>query len=154
MDAPAIVPSEWSGFASGSHSTGKTGDQAVPTVLTPGAAHLREVEKSAAFIGGANILSGMGRGDCVVTPIGRVPVDREAVGDVTIALRPEHLQIEAAGGEEPAGRVVSRVFHGHDLTIRVSFPNTELTVWDDYRCPFRVGDVVKLRPREKGVVVE
>lgn len=33
-------------------STGKTGDQAVPTVLTPGAAHLREVEKSAAFIGG------------------------------------------------------------------------------------------------------
>jgi len=108
----------------------------------------------AAFIGGANILSGQGRGDCVMTPIGRVPVDRNAVGDVTIALRPEHLQLEAATVGEPAGQVVSRVFHGHDLTIRVAFAGAELTVWDDYRCPFRVGEAVRVRPREKGVVVE
>jgi iron(III) transport system ATP-binding protein len=108
----------------------------------------------AAFIGGANILSGLGRGDCVMTPIGRVPVDRHAVGDVTIALRPEHLQLEAPNDADPAGRVVSRVFHGHDLTMRVSFGNAEVTVWDDYRCPFRVGETVRVRPREKGVVVE
>jgi hypothetical protein len=49
---------------------------------------------------------------------------------------------------------VSRVFHGHDLTIRVAFAGAELTVWDDYRCPFRVGEAVRVRPREKGVVVE
>ncbi len=108
----------------------------------------------AAFIGGANILSGTGRGDCVMTPIGRVPVDRHAVGDVTIALRPEHVQIEAAIGDEPVGRVVTREFHGHDLTIRVVFAGAEITVWDDYRCPFRVGESVRVRPREKGVVVE
>jgi iron(III) transport system ATP-binding protein len=108
----------------------------------------------AAFIGGANILSGVGRGDCVMTPIGRVPVDRHAMGDVTIALRPEHLQLEAPSASEPAGQVVSRVFHGHDLTIRVAFADAELTVWDDYRCPFRVGETVRVRPREKGVVVE
>lgn len=33
-------------------SLGKAGNAEVPTVLTPGAGHLREVEKSAAFIGG------------------------------------------------------------------------------------------------------
>jgi len=108
----------------------------------------------AAFIGGANILSGLGRGDCVMTPIGRVPIDRHAVGDVTIALRPEHLQLEAASSDEPAGHVVSRVFHGHDLTIRVAFAGAEVTVWDDYRSPFQVGQTVRVRPREKGVVVE
>jgi iron(III) transport system ATP-binding protein len=108
----------------------------------------------AAFIGGANILSGLGRGDCVITPIGRVPIDRHAVGDVTIALRPEHLQLEAASNEEPAGQVVSRVFHGHDLTIRVAFAGAEVTVWDDYRSPFQVGQTVRVRPREKGIVVE
>ena len=108
----------------------------------------------AAFIGGANILSGLGRGDCVQTPIGRVPVDRHSEGNVTIAIRPEHLELAAASPGEPAGRVVSRVFHGHDLTIRVAFPDAELTVWDDYRCPFRVGEAVRVRPRDKGVVVE
>ena len=84
----------------------------------------------------------------------RVPVDRDAVGEVTIALRPEHLQLDTAADGEPTGRVVSRVFHGHDLTIRVAFAGAEVTVWDDYRCPFRVGESVRVRPREKGVVVE
>ncbi|HXV14891.1 MAG TPA: ABC transporter ATP-binding protein [Candidatus Krumholzibacteria bacterium] len=108
----------------------------------------------ASFIGGSNILSGIGRGDCVMTPIGRVPIDRDATGNVTIALRPEHLQLEAATAGEPSGQVVSRVFHGHDLTIRVAFAEAEVSVWDDYRCPFRVGEAVRVRPREKGVVVE
>jgi iron(III) transport system ATP-binding protein len=108
----------------------------------------------AAFIGGANILSGLGRGDCVMTPIGRVPIDRHTVGDVTVAIRPEHLELAAASPDEPTGQVVSRVFHGHDLTIRVAFSGAELTVWDDYRCPFQVGEAVRVRAREKGVVVE
>ena len=108
----------------------------------------------AAFIGGANIISGVGRGDCVMTTIGRVPVDREALGDVTVAVRPEHLEILPANGDgEPVGSIVSRAFHGHDLTIRIAFPGVELTVWDDYRCPFRVGERVRVRAREKGVVV-
>ena len=108
----------------------------------------------AAFIGGANILRGAGRGDCVMTSIGRVPVDREALGDVTIALRPEHLEIAPVDAAEPSGRVVSRTFHGHDLTIRVEFSDVELTIWDDYRCPYRVGEQVRVKPREKGVVVD
>jgi iron(III) transport system ATP-binding protein len=108
----------------------------------------------AAFIGGANILTGFGRGDCVQTPIGRVPVDRHSEGDVTVAIRPEHLELAASVSGEPAGRVVSRVYHGHDLTIRVAFADAEITVWDDYRCPFRVGEAVRVRAREKGIVVE
>jgi iron(III) transport system ATP-binding protein len=108
----------------------------------------------AAFIGGANIIRGEGRGDCVMTFIGRVPLDRDAVGDVTVALRPEHLEILPPHGGEPTGRIVSRAFHGHDVSIRIEFPDCELTVWDDYRCPYRVGERVRVRPREKGVVVE
>jgi iron(III) transport system ATP-binding protein len=108
----------------------------------------------AAFIGGANIIAGTGRGDCVQTSIGRLPIDREAQGRVTIALRPEHLELLPPSHGEPSGRVVSRAFHGHDLTIRVEFEQIVLTVWDDYRCPYRVGERVRVRPREKGVVVE
>jgi iron(III) transport system ATP-binding protein len=107
----------------------------------------------AAFIGGANIMQGVGRGDCVMTSIGRIPVDRDATGDVTIALRPEHLEIMPPHAGEPDGRIVSRAFHGHDLTIRIAFPEIEITIWDDYRCPYRVGERVRVRPREKGVVV-
>ena len=108
----------------------------------------------AAFIGGANIIPGVGRGDCVMTSIGRVPIDRDATGDITIALRPEHLEILPPHAGEPSGRIVSRAFHGHDLTIRIEFPEIELTIWDDYRCPYRVGERVRVRAREKGVVVE
>jgi iron(III) transport system ATP-binding protein len=108
----------------------------------------------AAFIGGANILAGVGRGDCAMTPIGRVPIDRDTTGDVTVALRPEHLELVPPSPSEPAGHIVSRAFHGHDLTIRVEFAGLEINVWDDYRCPFRVGERVRVRPREKGVVVE
>ena len=108
----------------------------------------------AAFIGGANIMRGVGRGDCVMTSIGRVPIDREATGDVTIALRPEHLEILPPHGGEPTGRIISRAFHGHDLTIRIEFSGSELTVWDDYRCPYRTGERVRVRAREKGIVVE
>ena len=103
----------------------------------------------AAFIGGANIMRGVGRGDCVMTSIGRVPIDREATGDVTIALRPEHLEILPPHAGEPDGRIVSRAFHGHDLTIRIEFPESELTVWDDYRCPYRVGERVRVRRAKK-----
>jgi iron(III) transport system ATP-binding protein len=108
----------------------------------------------AAFIGGANILTGVGRGDCVMTPIGRVPIDREATGDVTVALRPEHLELVPPSPSEPAGRIVSRAYHGHDLTMRVEYVGLQINVWDDYRCPYRVGERVRVRPREKGVVVE
>jgi len=108
----------------------------------------------AAFIGGANIVTGEGRGDCVMTAMGRVPIDRESVGDVTVALRPEHLQLLPPTDDEPVGTVVSRSFHGHDLTLGVSFADLKVNVWADYRCSFHVGQSVSVRPREKGIVVE
>ena len=108
----------------------------------------------AAFIGGANILPGVGHGNSVRTSIGPVPVDRATEGSVTIALRPEHLELLPPSPGEPSGRIASRSFHGHDLTLRVEFAGIELTIWDDYRCPYRVGEHVRVRAREKGVVVD
>jgi iron(III) transport system ATP-binding protein len=108
----------------------------------------------AAFLGGANILEGTGMGDHVATTIGRVPVDRRADGVVFVAVRPEHLQLASAVDGAPAGRVVARTFHGHDLTYRVACGDVELSVWGDYRSAFAVGDAVSVRTIDKGVVVE
>ena len=130
-------------------------DGRIEQIGTPEELYSRpETRFVAAFIGGANIITGVGRGDCVQTPIGRVPIDRETTGDVTIALRPEHLELLPPSHGEPSGRIVGRAYHGHDLTIRVEYAEIELTVWDDYRCPYHVGERVRVRSREKGVVVE
>lgn len=106
------------------------------------------------FIGGANILAGEGRGDCAVTGIGRVALRTHAHGPLTVAIRPEHLELVEPSEGGPTGKVLSRGFHGHDVTVRVLLGETEITVWDDYRCRFDVGQAVQVVPREKGVVVE
>ena len=107
----------------------------------------------AAFIGGANILQGEGRGDCAMTIIGRIPLDREATGPVTVAIRPEHIEMIAAENSSDGGEIIYRKFHGHDVTIGVRIGETTITVWDDYRCRHTVGSRVELKPRNNGVVI-
>jgi iron(III) transport system ATP-binding protein len=108
----------------------------------------------AAFIGGANILQGDGQGETAVTVIGRVPLDRLAQGTVTVAVRPEHIELEPATNGGATGEIISRSFHGHDVTIDVRVGDQTITVWDDYRCRFGVGDTVSLHPRSNGIVIE
>ncbi|MCH7549795.1 MAG: ABC transporter ATP-binding protein [Candidatus Krumholzibacteriota bacterium] len=107
----------------------------------------------AAFVGGANILEGEGRGDCAMTAIGRIPLDRDVTGPVTVAIRPEHLEMSAVENGDATGEVIYRKFHGHDVTIGVRIGDTTVRVWDDYRCRYRVGHRVEIKPRSKGVVI-
>ncbi len=106
----------------------------------------------AMFIGGANILTGDARGGVVTTAIGDVTLDREAHGSTTIALRPEHVGVSESDGA--AGRVVGRSFHGHDVTIRVAVGDVEISVWESYRSALRVGDAVRVRAVDRGIVLE
>ena len=108
----------------------------------------------AAFVGGANILQGQGQGDTAATVIGPVPLDRHTNGSVTLAVRPEHIELDTAGNGGATGEILSRNFHGHDVTITVRVEGQTITVWDDYRCAYGVGETVSLRPRSNGVVIE
>ncbi len=106
----------------------------------------------AAFIGGANILEGTANGNTAETAIGAIPVTSPCHGPVTIALRPEHVQL-TSGGDGVVGRVVGRHFHGHDVSLQVRLNNTTLTVWDDYRCTIEIDSDVVVTVREPGIVV-
>jgi iron(III) transport system ATP-binding protein len=107
----------------------------------------------AAFIGGANILTGTAQGNHAETAIGSVELDREANGPIAVALRPEHIVLSDENGKLPTGEITNRMFHGHDVTMKVRVGETTITVWDDYRSPFTVGQTVAVAARSKGTVV-
>ena len=61
--------------------------------------------------------------------------------------------MELDGAAMPA-EVVVREYKGHDITLRVRFGERLYTVIADYRCPFDVGDRVRLHARETAVVLQ
>jgi iron(III) transport system ATP-binding protein len=87
----------------------------------------------ARFIGDANLVDGVLGTGTVDTMLGRLTVElagpggAAAAGPVTVLIRPEQVEVQAAGpdpadsGEPPglAGRVVAYGYHGHDAVIRV-----------------------------------
>jgi iron(III) transport system ATP-binding protein len=66
----------------------------------------------ASFIGRSNIVKGHAIGGSAETIFGPLELQREAAGDVTLAVRPE--QITLAPDPAGAGLVVGREFRGHD----------------------------------------
>jgi iron(III) transport system ATP-binding protein len=73
---------------------------------------------------------------------------------VLLSVRPEHLRLVPPQDGQPVGRVVSREFKGHDLTLHVEFGDRTYTVQTDYTCPFGVGDAVGIVHAEPAVVVD
>ncbi len=78
------------------------------------------------FVGEANFIPGSGRGDYAVTPIGDVPLERPAEGEVEVLVRPEHLDLHPAApdsGEGRAGDEVAEVelveYVGHDTSYLI-----------------------------------
>ena len=118
----------------------------------------------ASFLGGTNLLPataedgrpgggerGPHRGEC---PLGSIRLDRAAAGQVTVAIRPEHLKFEHLYPGQPAGQIIRREFKGHDLTYTVAFGEYLLTVQTDYACSYAVGQSVRVVPVEAAVVLE
>ena len=110
----------------------------------------------AEFLGKTNLIAGEANGDCADTPLGRLPLDCQAVGKVLLSIRPEHLAIEGSNEVHPnglGGKIVMREFKGHDLTYRVQIGEQGYLVQTDHRCPFKVDDQVQLRVVEPAVVI-
>ena len=96
----------------------------------------------ASFIGDANLLTGVLGAGVVQTILGSLPVDPGGAavpppGPVTVLIRPEQVELQAADGSRPAdmggphgpaaaagprclaGRVISYGYHGHDAVVYV-----------------------------------
>ena len=110
------------------------------------------------FLGRTNLLLGTASGRTASTPLGDIALDRDAAGDVTLSLRPEHLEIlppTLAGDAAPAvGTVTARAFKGHDITFKVRFGPAEYLVQTHFDSPFQIGEKVALRTRHPAAVVE
>ena len=99
-----------------------------------------------AFVGDAQFLPGEANGRRVATVLGDLPVHGQATGAVEVMLRPEALRLAPAQGPATGnGRVLSRLFYGHDqlLTVRLDSGQT-LRV--------RVGAYGGIRPDSRVVV--
>lgn len=113
----------------------------------------------AQFLGRTNLLMSDADGTEADTPIGRLPLNREASGRVLVSLRPEHLTLAdpdtiSASDGCISGTVVDRAFKGHDITYRVACDGSEYLVHTSNRFSFQPGDDVYIRPLEPGVVLE
>lgn len=110
----------------------------------------------AQFLGRTNLMLSQASGLKADTPLGRVVLNREAIGHVLLSLRPEHLTLEEPETvvDVTAGRVVAREFKGHDITFRVDVAGSEYLVHTHNRIPFQPGDSVVIRATEPAVVLE
>ena len=83
----------------------------------------------AGFLGRTNLLEGMADGAQCSTPLGQVPLARQARGPVQVSLRPENLSISRAGTEAGAsGHITAVEFKGHDMTYWVDCHGTDIQV--------------------------
>ena len=76
----------------------------------------------AEFIGEANFLPGVGRGETIECELGHVAARRPVYGPVDILLRPENIELETAQPGLPASRFRGTLFFGHDQLVTVQLP--------------------------------
>lgn len=107
----------------------------------------------AQFLGRTNLIECEALGGVGDTPLGKLELEREARGTVTLSLRPEHLVLEGPVDGRPAGKVIAREFKGHDMTYHVRIGAGEYLVQTDAGCSFGVGDAVAVKVRSKAAIV-
>ena len=95
----------------------------------------------ARFVGDADVLSGIGCGAEVSTPIGMIPIHGSMAGPCDVVVRPEHVAL-AIG----TSAIIETVeFYGHDTAYRVRQGESVLTVRVMSAPRFAVGDAVDAR---------
>ncbi len=107
----------------------------------------------ARFLGNTNLVRGLAHGRFADTPLGTLPLDKEAWGHVLLSLRPEHLELLPPDRHGLKGQIVKRSFKGHDLTFKVRTEHGTYRVQTGYRAPWQVGESVVIRVREVAVVL-
>ena len=110
----------------------------------------------AQFLGRTNLLLSNAEGETASTPLGRLPIDREAEGSVLLSLRPEHLSLgdPESMPEALLGRVLSREFKGHDITFTIDVDGSQYLAHTTNRISYQPGDNVAVYPTEPAVVLE
>ncbi len=108
----------------------------------------------AQFLGRTNILQGTAGGREAETPLGRLPLDREAHGAVLLSLRPEHLELLREDNGNAPATVLVREFKGHDITYRVQLGGIEYLAHTEYYRSFHPGQGVRVVPRAPAVVLQ
>ena len=107
----------------------------------------------ASFLGRSNILKGVAKGSYVETHLGRLDLETETYGQVSVSIRPEHLVMQTPNGGS-TGTIQKRDFKGHDLTYEIQFGEFDCFVHTNYDSRFQVGECVELKPIEYAVVVK
>ena len=100
------------------------------------------------FLGQTNFVNAYVKDGTAETPFGRVTVDGAATGEMLLSIRPECLTMvgpDAGTAGTKDGRIVGQAFKGHDFTYRVEVDGRFYLVQTDYRCPFQIGDIVRLK---------
>lgn len=108
----------------------------------------------AQFLGRTNLIECQAAGMIGDTPLGKMELDREATGPVTLSLRPEHLLLDKPLDGRPEGKVIAREFKGHDMTYHVRVGTAEYLVQAGADCRFKVGDSASLSLRAKAAIVD
>ena len=108
----------------------------------------------AQFLGRTNLIECHADGRVGDTPLGKIDLDREADGAVTLSLRPEHIELHKPIEGRPTGKVIAREFKGHDMTYHVRLGSAEYLVQTDAHCRFNIGDPATLRPRMPATIVD
>lgn len=111
------------------------------------------------FLGGTNLLPGVGFGNGARTMLGILPVTGHAKGNVLLSLRPEALRLVpdtdavAVGGALRA-EVLTRQFQGPSAEYTVACGGLELTVRGAPELPLRAGSRARLEVVGRAVVLE
>jgi iron(III) transport system ATP-binding protein len=111
------------------------------------------------FLGGTNLLPGVGFGNGARTMLGILPVVGHAKGNVLLSLRPEALRLVpdtdavAVGGALRA-EVLAREFQGPSAEYTVACGGLELTVRGAPEVPLRAGDRARLEVVGRASVLE
>lgn len=107
----------------------------------------------AQFLGRTNLVAASAQGCQAATAMGSLCLNCSANGKVLLSVRPEHLRLVEPRPGQPVGRIISREFKGHDLTLMVCFGDRQIVVHTDYTCPYQVGQSVSVVHAEPAVVV-
>ncbi len=108
----------------------------------------------ASFLGQTNLLTGCAHGRMAQTCIGLLELNSEFEGNVTLSLRPEHLQLRRPANGECNGEIIRKQFRGHELLYCVRCDTQEFAVRAQQHQSYHTGERVVLTQAAPGVVVQ
>jgi len=109
----------------------------------------------ASFLGKTNLFHGEGSGEAVVVSGHAIPAGRAVSGRCTLSIRPEKLQMAAAGMAGLPGHVETRVFQGNHWLFQIKTPGGPALVirQNDGASQPDIGDPVSLTIRPQDALI-